>query len=112
MTLPELAGVILMALGLAVVILGFVGLLLAVWVMLAGTQEAHWPDEDPTLDVQNHVDDSRPLLVITEEQAEAFVDAHFDRNPDGSMTLVSPDERFVLARIRHRISLMANGYFG
>jgi hypothetical protein len=35
---------------------------LAVWlVMAAGRMEEHWPDDAPTLNVQNGIGDSRPL---------------------------------------------------
>ena len=40
-------------------------LLLGVWLVVAGDRvDELWPaglDEDPTLDVQNHVGDSRPI---------------------------------------------------
>jgi hypothetical protein len=40
-------------------------LLLGVWLVVAGDRkDEHWPaglDEEPTLQVQNHIGDSRPL---------------------------------------------------
>ena len=39
--------------------------LLGLWIIIAGTRDAAaqagWPDEDQTLDVQNHRGDSRPV---------------------------------------------------
>jgi hypothetical protein len=53
---------ILTLIGLACVICT---LLLAVWIVVAGQREdEHWPvglDSDPTLDVQSHIGDSRPI---------------------------------------------------
>ena len=40
-------------------------LLLGVWIMVASSRDAEaqrgWPDDDATLDVQNHRGDSRPV---------------------------------------------------
>lgn len=47
---------------LALAVIGAVSLACAVFVLAAmylGTRH-DWPDEDPTLDVQNHIGDARP----------------------------------------------------
>ena len=36
--------------------------LLGVWIVIAGTRDGVLPDEDQTLDVQNHRGDSRPVV--------------------------------------------------
>jgi len=53
------------ALGVLVLLAGFVLLLVGIWVRVSGDRiEDMWPvgmDDTPTLDVQNHVGDSRPI---------------------------------------------------
>jgi hypothetical protein len=53
------------ALGVLVLLAGFVLLLVGIWLRVAGDRvDQHWPvglDEDAVLDVQNHVGDSRPI---------------------------------------------------
>ena len=58
--MPELLWNILAILGLLCVLCT---LLLGVWVAVSGelTVAVEWPEDDPTLDVQSHVGDSRPL---------------------------------------------------
>lgn len=49
----------------AVTVVGFAALLAATWLVVAGDRvDEHWPiglDEDPTLQVQNGIGDSRPI---------------------------------------------------
>jgi hypothetical protein len=62
MSLPELLGAMAMGVGLALAVLGFIALCLSVYVMVREDGE-HWPalDDEPRLDVQNHIGDSRPI---------------------------------------------------
>lgn len=57
---PFLAALLLLILLAALVLL-----LVGAWIAVAGDREdEHWPmglDDTPSLDVQNHVGDSRPL---------------------------------------------------
>ena len=55
---------------LAINVLAIVGLIAAlavlaagIWIQLVSGDEVdeHWPDEDATLDVANHIGDSRPI---------------------------------------------------
>jgi hypothetical protein len=55
------------ALGVLVLLAGFVLLLVGIWLRVAGDRvddmwpSGPWPEDAPTLDVQNHLGDSRPI---------------------------------------------------
>lgn len=59
MTIGEFSSLVLIGLGALALLAVLLG---AVWLVVAGTEyEDDWPDHDPTLDVQNHHGDARPI---------------------------------------------------